>query len=242
MTVKAPTRSISGNVWMALHIASPQNDDAIGGGSATPSTPGCTASTPSSKLKRHRNPRNSVLRRPRQQGDIDGLCGFYAVLNALRVAYEPIGGLSSQHELLIWASLVRYADRKWRFALLFLGGTHTYQFLDLARYSVKLAYKLTGDKVVLKPLLRSDFAACAAPLDAAVEAMTRKGCRSILAAIESKDTSHWTVITGISASTLRVLDSDGFHFLRLEGCRLDFRNRPNGNPRYWIRLYGGFAL
>ncbi len=190
MAVKDPTQSVCGDISDASRITSSLCDDAIGGGSSTPTTPNCPASTPSSKLTRHRSPRKSVLRQPRQQGDIDGLCGFYAVLNALRVAYEPIGGLSTQHERLIWAGLVRYADRKWRFAHLFLGGTHTYQFLDLARQCAKLAYKLTGDKVVLKPLLRSDFAACAASLDTAVDAMARKGCRSILAGLESKDTSH----------------------------------------------------
>ncbi len=112
-----------------------------------------------------------------------------------------------------WRSIVRAADRKWRFATMFLGGTHTYQFLDLARYAAKSAYRLTGKKVVLKPLYRRDVEACARSLDAVIAALKAKGHTSILAGLDSKELSHWTVITGVSRSTLRVLDSDGFNYM-----------------------------
>ena len=215
------------------------NTKTSGGGDPTP------FSQPPAQLPcktKSRTARRSSLPRPRQQGDIDGLCGFYAIINALRLAFQPIGGLAVQHERLIWRSIVRAADRKWRFASLFLGGTHTYQFLDLARYAAKSAYRLTGKKVVLKPLFRRDVEACARSLDAVVASLKAKGHASILAGLDSKELSHWTVITGVSRSTLRVLDSDGFHYLRLDGCRLDQRPRPKGNPRYWVRIYGGFVV
>ena len=73
-------------------------------------------------VRRRRRPRRSPLR-ARQQGDSDGLCGFYAVINGLRLAFKPHGGLSLEEERVIWRSIVRYADRNWRFASLFLGGT-----------------------------------------------------------------------------------------------------------------------
>jgi hypothetical protein len=191
---------------------------------------------------KNRTARRSRLPRPRQQGDIDGLCGFYAIINALRLAFQPLGGLGVQQERLIWRSIVRAADRKYRFATVFLGGTHTYQFLDLARYAAKSASRLTGKKVVLKPLFRRDVEACARSLDAVIAALKAKGHASILAGLDNRELSHWTVITGVSRSTLRVLDSDGFHYLKLDGCRLDQRPRPKGNPRYWVRIYGGFVV
>lgn len=216
-----------------------QDTKASGGGDPTPSS--CQSARLPPKAKK-RTARRSSLPRPRQQGDIDGLCGFYAIINALRLAFQPFGGLSAQHERLIWRSIVRAADRKWRFATLFLGGTHTYQFLTVARYAAKTAYRLTGKKVLLKPLLRRDAEACAMSLDAVIAALKTKGHTSILAGLDSKELSHWTVITGVSRSTLRVLDSDGFHYLKLDGCRLDQRPRPKGNPRYWVRIYGGFVV
>ena len=38
----------------------------------------------------------SVAKRPRLQGNRDCLCGFYTIINGLRLALEPVGGLSSQ--------------------------------------------------------------------------------------------------------------------------------------------------
>ena len=73
-------------------------------------------------------------------------------------------------------------------------------------------------------------------------ALKAKGHTSILAGLDSRELSHWTVITGVSRSTLRVLDGDGFHYLKLDGCRLDQRPRPKGTPRYWVRIYGGFVV
>ena len=75
-----------------------------------------------------------------------------------------------------------------------------------------------------------------------ITALKAKGHASLLAGLQGSELSHWTVITGVSRSTLRVLDSDGFHYLKLDGCRLDLRPRPKGNPRYWVRIYGGFVV
>ncbi len=125
---------------------------------------------------------------------------------------------------------------------MFLGGTHTYQFLTVARYAAKTAHRLTGKKVLLKPLLRRDVENCAKSLDGVIATLKAKGYTSILAGLDSKELSHWTVITGVSRTTLRVLDSDGFHYLKLDGCRLDLRPRPKGTPRYWVRIYGGFVV
>ena len=93
-----------------------------------------------------------------------------------------------------------------------------------------------------KPLLRRDVEACARSLNTVIAALKAKGHTSILAGLDSKELSHWTVITGVSRSTLRVLDSDGFHYLKLDGCRLDQRPRPKAIPRYWVRIYGGFVV
>ncbi len=222
-------------------IGSPKGDNQIqGGGSATPvnrkSKPHRTRTTRRRKALPHGVPR------PRQQGDIDGLCGFYAVLNALRLALAPWGGLSPEQEHVIWTRIVRFADRKWRFAKLFLGGTHTYQFLAIARYAVKLAQGITGKPIVLRPLLRRDVQACGLALDAVLTNLAAKGHVAILAGIDNEDTSHWTVITGMTRATLRVLDSDGYHYLKLEGCKLAQRRRAKGSPRYWVRVYGGLVI
>ena len=164
------------------------------------------------------------------------------MVNGLRLALAPHGGLSVHHERLLWRCIVRHADRKWRFASLFLGGTQVQQFLTVARHAARITHRLTHKKVVLKPLWRKDVVTGSRALGSAVGSLKAKGCAAILAGIDSQHASHWTVVTGISTSTLRILDSGGFHFLKLAGCRLDMRPRPKGQPRYWVRLYGGFAV
>ncbi len=57
---------------------------------------------------------------PRSQGDGDGLCGPYAIINALRLSMLPHGGLTANQEEVIWTDLIQAADRRWKLKSLFL--------------------------------------------------------------------------------------------------------------------------
>ncbi|MFT3988974.1 hypothetical protein [Aestuariivirga sp.] len=189
-----------------------------------------------------RGPSRSKMRRPLQQGDGDALCGLYAVMNGLRHALAPHGGLPLDYEAAVWKGLVRFADRKWRFASLFLHGTLAIQMLGLARHGAAAASQFTGKTLKVSQLKRKDVEQAAYRLDRVVRQLLRQGTGSILAGIEGAAFNHWTVITGVSGSTLRILDSDGSHYVKLAGCALDYRRARKGSPRYWVRIYGVIAV
>jgi hypothetical protein len=183
----------------------------------------------------------SVPRKPRRQGDGDALCGFYTIINGLRLALRPHGGLSRDQEAHIWRSLIRHADRNWRFATLFLDGIMPIQFIGLARRGAYAATKLTGTRVTFRFLTKAEVQRRNHRLQAIVEDLMAQGHASILTGLEGKNYSHWSIIRGATRKSIWLLDSGGHHHFRLTSCRLLRSPKPKQNPRYWVKLYGVFT-
>ncbi len=190
---------------------------------------------------RYKKEGRKLIRKPRQQGDGDSLCGFYCVINGLRFALAPHKGLSAEHEGQIWRSLIRYADRIWRFASLFLEGTSVYQLIGLARRAAHRASKLTGTKVTFKLLPKTVITANRCKLDRVINYLAARGHTAIVAGIEGRHVSHWSVIRGVSPKSIWLLDSSGYHRFMLTKCRLLTHSKTKLEPRYWLKLYGVFV-
>ena len=178
---------------------------------------------------------------PSQQGELDSLCGLYAIMNAMRLAILPHGELTDEQEELILKRLVRTADRKWRFASWYLEGMGARKFLALVRVSIAVLYEITGYRLIYKPIPLKVLASANSLRSAVLEA-SRSGQDVILAGIEGEDLSHWTVITGASDTTLRVFDSSGGRYFMLRNCQLDYPQRPKTRCRYRVRPYGVLVL
>lgn len=195
----------------------------------------------SSRRRRQSKQGRSVARKPRRQGDGDALCGFYTIINGLRLALGPHGGLSRDHEASIWRSLIRHADRNWRFATLFLDGTKPLQFIGLARRGAYAATKLTGTRVTFRSLTKAEAQVRNHRLQLIVADLMTQGHASILVGLEGKNCSHWSIIRGATPKSIWLLDSSGYHRFRLRSCKLMRSPKPKHNPRYWVKLYGVFA-
>ena len=184
----------------------------------------------------------TVAEKPRLQGDSDGLCGFYSIINGIRLALEPVGGLSNDNESELWRFLIRRADRKYRFATLFLQGTATKQIFRLSRRAAKMVSKQTGFNVVFQILSRQEAEDCGNKLDAIVRYLLKQERTAILAGIECEAYDHWSIIRGITSKSVWLLDSDGSHRLLLKSCTLNSRSRAKGKPRYRVGVYGTFSI
>ncbi len=183
-----------------------------------------------------------MVKIPRQQGDGDCLCGFYAIINGLRLALQPVGELTRDEEGELWRALIRYADRKWRFASLFLGGTTPLQLAGLARHGAEVVAKLTGKEVIFRHLSKAVVHANDGNLGAVIAHLLGNGHGAIIAGIDADDFSHWSIIRSMTAKSLWLLDSDGYHCVRLRSCATAMRPRPKQHPRYWIKIYGTFTI
>ena len=244
-----PTEIATGEIEAIINTEDPasatsQDRSVAQGDRVTPPSvqPQPVPSTSSASKRKRRPPRRGphTACKPRRQGDGDGLCGHYAVINGLRLALTPHGGLSRDHEGQIWRTLVRHADRKWRFASLFLDGMVPARFVALARRAAAAASKLTGIKVRFQHIPKAAVMGRRRRLVAVVNAFKVRGHVAILACIEGSYINHWSVILGLSASSLRLFDS-GFHDrLKLRNCRLLTSPKPKVSPRYWVRLHGVF--
>ena len=178
---------------------------------------------------------------PSQQGELDSLCGLYAIMNAMRLAILPHGELTDEQEELILKRLVRTADRKWRFTSWYLEGMGARRFLTLVRVAIDILYQITGYKLSYKPIPLKVLASADSLRSAVLEA-SGSGQDVIIAGIEGQDLSHWTVITGASDTTLRVFDSSGGRYFMLRNCQLDHPQRPKTRCRYRVRPYGVLVL
>jgi hypothetical protein len=178
---------------------------------------------------------------PLQQGDCDGLCGLYTVLNAIRLALHPAGGLSNAQEEALKFVLVQAAGARWNFSTLFAGGLSTAQLRALLRIGLTFTKEMTGSAIVFddsscRKLSRGRYA-----LRTVLLQLTRCDNPVIIAGIEGK-MSHWSLITRVTRHYIVFHDSDQTTRLALRHCRLGPRPKSGRNPRYWISVHGVLRL
>src|SRR4051794_28458055 len=87
--------------------------------------------------------------RPLQQGECDGLCGLYTVLNAISLVLHPAGGLTRAQEEALKFVLVQAAGARWNFSTMFAGGLSTAQLRALLRIGLRFTKEMTGATIVL---------------------------------------------------------------------------------------------
>jgi hypothetical protein len=179
--------------------------------------------------------------KPLEQGDCDGLCGLYTVINAIRLALHPAGGLSETQKQALKFVLVQAAHANWSFARMFAHGLSTPQLTRMMRIGVKFTREITGKS------LRFNDARCLKlthrryGLKTVLAKLTRTTNTVVVAGIDGK-MNHWSIITRLTAHHIVFHDSDRTHRLALRHCRLSRWPRPKAKPRYWITLHGTVTL
>ncbi len=159
--------------------------------------------------------------RPYRQGDFDGLCGLYSIINATRLIAYPSDGLGEDFCDSLFGALLRYANRRIGLMPLSHHGTPQWLMGVLLKWACAYVAKRTSLKpVVTQPLLiKGQF-----PFDTIMNAtrglLTYKRCAFLveLGGIHS----HWTVIRSVSHAQVHLFDSDGLKVLNLSEMRMDY--------------------
>jgi hypothetical protein len=171
-----------------------------------------------------------------RQGTLDGLCGVYCIVNAVsRVAL-----LSSSERIALFKRLIRTLDMDQKLGNYLLNGMHEKQIktmLETAQEWLKKRQRLALTVIPLFPsrkrFKRSFY------LDR-INDFTRYDAGVVVTGLEGVY-HHWTCITGITPKTIRLLDSDGLHFLRTATCRISRKSFPryhclNPDTTWGLRL------
>ena len=163
----------------------------------------------------------SRLISPYQQGQLDFLCGLYALLNALRLLYAPNRLLSR-----------RACEKLFALGLESLGSRPTASYAAHCGMSIerqaklaKLILRSTGlqnlPQVLLRPALPRITSV--GELDGAVRSAISHG-DVLLVCFEGR-LSHHSVIVGVSASRVVLSDSIGMHFVSKASLQLGAKPR-----------------
>lgn len=140
--------------------------------------------------------------RPYLQGDLDGLCGLYSLINAARLVNGPMGRARSQS--LLQACLVTLKGKA-DLSDLVSSGMGVHQVLHAFRHAIQpnlpLGYHRPFAKVSRVPLKR---------YWRTVEAFLNGGQnRAAIVCIESGSYNHWTLVRAMSGRQMLLFDSDG---------------------------------
>ena len=171
---------------------------------------------------------------PRQQGDLDGLCGLYAILNALRLVLAPARPLVQAEVAALFRYGVKIVETDGALGYAATWGVSRFLFRRLIREMSGRASTDTGVAVQARWPLRKLRLVSRAQLLAAIEAAIDQQ-QPVLVALSGAH-SHYTVICGYSAERLTLFDSSRLRWLRRSGCG------PRRDAKQWRHRIGTRSL
>jgi hypothetical protein len=143
--------------------------------------------------------------KPFEQGDLDGLCGVYAVVNAARLAAHPHRRLPAAECRGLFAALLAELAEEGRLRGFVAAGLGNRVLARLLRRAGQWLRKRHGLALeVRRPFAKRDQPGPEACLRALAEHLARPGTAAIVGSDE-----HWTVVRAVTPKRLLLADSDG---------------------------------
>jgi len=147
---------------------------------------------------------------PFRQGDLDGLCGVYSVLNALKsLGYrENLEGWQ-----VILAEIFEYLHENKKSTFFFIEGINTPDISRVLKHIACINHSITYSKPFHNRLV--SLAELWETLQSHFESDNK---RSAILCIEGQYYSHWTVVASISEKRLTLFDSDRIKWINRCQC------------------------
>ena len=143
--------------------------------------------------------------RPFEQGDLDGLCGVYAVVNATRLAAHPHHRLRAADCYGLFAALLAELAHEGRLRGFVATGLGPRVMNRLLRRADRWLRKRHGLALeVSRPFAKRDQPGSEECLRVLAEHLARPGTAAIVGSDE-----HWTVVRADTPKRLLLADSDG---------------------------------
>jgi hypothetical protein len=170
---------------------------------------------------------------PYRQGQLDGLCGLYAIINAIRLAtHDDTGefGHGVWRDLLL--ALISEAENVVGTATAVVYGIRTKPLYELAK---RAASHMANEHGV--PVTVSRSAGPKHSFDGIIALLRELSAqpRSAMVIELSGDIRHWTVLRRVGNHSLELFDSSGIKRVRLASCRLTHEWAHNDGREYVLR-------
>jgi hypothetical protein len=149
--------------------------------------------------------------KPFQQGRLDGLCGVYALINAVHMLCGP---LSKRHAQSLLRDILSFLESRGPLAVRCVEGIVIHDVAAILKHVICVRYPIVRSK----PFHRRPNVDKAIYLQTLAEFLTAE--RTIVFSGIDGQYSHWTLIHKITEQTLQLYDSDGMRFLLKSRCSM----------------------
>jgi hypothetical protein len=170
---------------------------------------------------------------PYRQGQLDGLCGLYALINAIRLAtHHHTGefGHGVWRDLLL--TLLGEAENVVGTATAVVYGIRTKPLYELAKRAAShMANEHSVPVTVSRP---SGPKHSVDGLIAHLAELTNQPGSAVVMEL-SGEVRHWTVLRRVGKHSLELFDSSGMERVKLTSCRLKHEWTHNGSREYVVR-------
>ena len=152
------------------------------------------------------------------QGDLDSLCGLYALVNAINWGLRKDAPLSSREVKALMRAMILHLDRTGDLADTLTRGLNAPALNRLS--DVAGAWLNARRNVSLgigRPFSSTDSAV---PVHSVTEKLNAhlKADQTAAIILIRRQVQHWTVVTSISASNFILKDSEGIHRIPISAC------------------------
>ncbi len=142
---------------------------------------------------------------PLQQGDLDGLCGLYAVINALRLVLAPVRQVRRPEALLWFRTGLEALAETGNLEDFVAHGIGPGEWLNLMEDLTELASSKGDHYICVSQPLRYAARAPRSRMYEAIEDAIMRG-RAVLITLSGVH-NHYTLVSGFSSSNLWLFDS-----------------------------------
>lgn len=157
--------------------------------------------------------------RPFEQGELDGLCGIYSIINSVRRIFEGkiLKDIDERNELFL--EILNYLYKYHKKNLIFMiNGISIQAIAGILRDIIKPQYNITRTR----PFDKRPDITLPAFWDAMQSFMKDNPNGSILLGLGGKH-DHWTVVESITDKGIHVMDSDGLKHFKRGACTTSAR-------------------
>ena len=176
--------------------------------------------------------------KPYRQGDLDGLCGLYAVVNALRLATAG-ERLTKYTWRLIFAALAVATDNQVGVANALTWGIDRNRLIKILKEANITIAEETGLQISVRRPLRRHSKIGLADLLGELQELLAQPRAALLIAL-SGAVEHWTVLHSVEPERLVLWDSGGMQWISLGRCRMGYE--PTRTNREYVLRRGDVLL
>src|ERR1700680_1809803 len=167
-----------------------------------------------------------------RQGSLDGLCGFYSIVNAVKAAARNRGrprvtgavaswfGRDEAFEL--FTALARHLERNRRLARSYGEGIESATLVRLLRYADRWMERNLGRRLIARRAFFRPVRPTRAQMVATIERHLGRHNTAAVIGLHGQP-GHWTVASSVSREVFQLADSDGGSWLRKRPLRGNHR-------------------